>query len=252
MDESPPVNRNVFAILFAVSILHLVFFLIILLIGRLNTLGEFPLSLLGGDFTFILALVQVAILGVIIYIGLFLGRNVGLGAPLLDGWAKGEPVREQAVSVLKISLAIGLGVTAAKILLDLLVFSPFVPGIVSQWIQVPLLFQLPIPFMQGIGDEIIYRLFWMTVIVWLIWKAQGSGDTPPRDPAYWAGILIVGLFPVAGIVLSGVTGLALLQYTAILLAGAIPFGWLYWKRGIEAALIAHFTSSVALVLLALA
>jgi hypothetical protein len=43
----------------------------------------------------------------------------------------------------------------------------------------------------------------------------------------------------------------MVQYAAIILAGAIPFGWLYWKRGIESALVAHFVSSVALVLLSL-
>jgi hypothetical protein len=252
MDDSPPVNRNVFAVIFALAILHLVFAITVLLIHRLNTLGEIPFSPNVDGGTFLLILVQVVLLGVIIYLGLYLGRSVGLGAPLLEGWAKGEQVRERAVSALKIALAVGLGVTAAKYLLDLLVFSPFMEGTLSRWGQVPLVLQLPIPFQQGIGDEIIYRLFWMTVVVWLIWKAQGSGDAPPGDRAYWAGILIVGLFPVLGLVLSGVTGLALLQYTAIILAGAIPFGWLYWKKGIEAALLAHFTSSVVLVLLSLA
>jgi hypothetical protein len=252
MDESPWVNRHVFALLYAISILYLLFALTAQLVHRLNTLGEFPISLTTESVLFLPLVVQIALFGVLIYAGLWLGKSVGLGAPLLGGWAEGRPVREQAVSALKMALLVGLGVTALKYLLDFLVFAPFVPATLSQWKWAPLFLKLPIPFQQGIGDEIIYRLFWMTVVVWLIWKAQGSGDAPPGDRAYWAGILIVGLFPVLGLVLSGVTGLALLQYTAIILAGAIPFGWLYWKKGIEAALLAHFTSSVVLVLLSLA
>jgi hypothetical protein len=251
MDESPPVNRNVFAILLAVSILHLVFAFIVLGFVRLNTLGEFPLNLLGGDFTFVLVLVQVAILAVLIFVGLYLGKSVGLGAPLLEGWTKGEPFRVQAISALKISLLVGLGVTAMKYLLDLLVFSPFVPGTLSQWREVPLLLLLPIPFQQGVGDEITYRLFWMTAVVWIIWKLQGSGDAPLKDRAYWAGIIVAGLISVLGNMFSGTTSIVKLQYAVIILAGAIPFGWLYWKKGIESAITAHVISSVALVLLAL-
>jgi hypothetical protein len=255
MDASPPVNRNVFAILLAVSILHLVFAFTVLLIDRLNTLGEIPFSPDADGVMFLSILVQVVLLGVIIYLGLYLGRSVGLGAPLLGSWARGEPAWERAVSALKIALAVGLGVAAAKYLLDLWVFSPFVPATLSQWRQVTLFLRLPIPFQQGIGDEIVYRLFWMTVIIWVTWKVTGrirrAGDEPPRDVVYWAGIIIAGLIPVLGLVLSRVSGLALLQYAVIILAGAIPFGWLYWKKGIESALVAHFVSGLALVLLSL-
>lgn len=251
MDESPPVNRNVLALLLSVSILHLVFAITILTIHRVNTLREIPFHFMVDGFLAISFLGQVLVLGVLIYIGLYLGKRVGLGAPLIGSWARGEPVREQAMSVLGLSLAIGLGVAAAKYFLDLLIFSRFVPATLSQWRQVPLLFRLPIPFPQGIVDEISLRLFWMTVFVWIIWKIRGSEDTPLPDPAYWAVILLVGLFPVAGTVLGGSSGPVILQYAVLILAGVIPFGWLYWKRGIESALIAHFSSGVALVLLSL-
>jgi hypothetical protein len=251
MDESPQVNRNVFAVIFALGILHLVFAFTVLFIYRVNTLGEIPSTLMADGILFLSILGQVALLGILIYAGLYLGRSVGLGAPLLGGWTKGEPVRERALSALKIAILVGLGVAAAKYLLDLWVFSPFMEGTLSRLRQVPLLLQLPIPFQQGIGDEITYRLFGMTALVWIIWNLWGSGDAPPGDRACWAGILLVGLFPVLGLVIAGVTGPALLQYAAIILAGAIPFGWLYWKKGIEAAIAAHFISGLALVLISL-
>ena len=249
MEGTPSVNRNVFAILLAVSILHLAFAFTVLLIFRLNTLGEISFSPMADGFTFFLIFFQVALFAVTIYAGLYLGRSVGLGAPLLEGWSRGEPVRDRALSALKIALAIGLGVAAAKYFLDFLLFSPFVPATLSTWRQVPPMFLLPIPFQQGIGDEIVYRLFWMTVIVWIIWKIRGSGDAPLNDSTYWAGILLVGILSIPGLFLGGITGLVLLQYAAIILAGAIPFGWLYWKKGIEAALVAHSVSGMVLVLL---
>lgn len=251
MDKDPPVNRNVFALLLSTSILHLVFAMTFLLVHRANNLGEIPFHFMADVFPVISFLAQVAILGFSVYAGLYLGRSTGLGAPLLEGWAEGEPVRKRAVAALRISVPIGLAVAAAKYLLDLLVFSLFVPATLSQWRGVPFLVLVHIPFQQGIGDEIVSRLFWMTGLVWLTWKIRGSGDTQLRDSTYWAGIVLAGLIPLPGLILSGTLGLGILQYTVLILAGAIPFGWLYWKKGIESALVAHFTSSGALVLLTL-
>ncbi|HMA05027.1 MAG TPA: hypothetical protein VKO45_03785 [Methanomicrobiales archaeon] len=253
--EDPPVNLHVFAVLFAIAIIHPIFTLTRIfaqvLAQRVNPPGGFPVNYIGLDFVVLTYLVLVAILGGLIYAALYLGKKVGLGAPLLEGWTKGEPVRDRALSALKIALAVGLGVAMAKYLLDLLVFSPFVPATLSQWGQAPLPFLLPIPFQQGIGDEIVSRLFWMTVIVWIIWKIRGSGNEPLGGPTYWACILMAGLISIPGLMLSGTPGLVILQYAVLILAGAIPFGWLYWKKGIESALVAHFTSSVILVLLSL-
>jgi hypothetical protein len=244
------VNWDVLAVLLAVSILHLVFALILYFLARVNSLGSFPINFISDGYLVISFLARTAVLGILILVGLHLGRRVGLGAPLLEAWTKGVSVRERIMSALKISLAGGLGVTAIKYLLDLLVFSPFVPGTLSQWKQVPYGLLLPIPFQQGIGDEIIYRLFWMTVLVWIIWKVQGSGDTMLKDRTYWAGITMAGLISILGVLISG-TLIVKLQYAALILTGGIPFGWLYWKKGIESAIVAHFISSVALVLLSL-
>jgi len=252
MEGTRPVNRHVFAVLFAISILYLVFASVILLVARAGTVGGIAFSPMNDGVTILLVLVQAALFAVFIWAGLYLGRSVGLGAPLLESWTAGEPVRERVISALKISLVIGPGVAVLKYLLDLLVFSPFVPATLSQLREASVLFRLAIPFQQGIGDEIIYRLFLMTVIVWIIWKAQGLKGASPREWVYWAGILLAGLVAVAVPLLQGVTGPAMVQYAAIILAGAIPFGWLYWKKGIESAILAHFVSSVVLVLFTLA
>ena len=249
MEGTPPVNRHVFAVLLAVSILHLVFSLALWVPYRVMAEGTLPFGLMTDGLLVLIFLAQIALFAVLIWAGLYLGRSVGLGAPLLESWTTGEPVRERAISALKLSVALGLGVAVLKYLLDLLVFSPFVPATLSQLRGATVLYRLAIPFQQGIGDEIIYRLFLMTVFVWILWRIQGSGEKPPGDPVYWAGLLLAGLVAVAVPLFLGVTGIAALQYAAIILAGAIPFGWLYWRKGIESALVAHFVSSVALVLL---
>ena len=245
--ESQPVDRNVFALLYSLSILYPVFAFTTQALQALGSQTLVPF-LTSGD-TILLFLVRLAGYAVLVYIGLYLGKAVGLGAPLLEGWARGEPVRDRAMAALKLSVVLGLGVAVLKYLLDRLVFSPFVPATVSWGGLDPFLSRLAIPFQQGIGDEISYRLFWMTVIVWILWRIQRSGDAPRRDWMYWTGILLAGLISFLGPVIGMASALVRVQYAVIILSGAIPFGWLYWKRGIEPALVAHFVSSLALVLL---
>jgi len=251
MEGTPSVNRHVFAILLVVSILYFLYTVLLNFLIWLPAHSTFPpANVIGGEYLLVTVVVPVALFAVLIYAGLYLGKRVRLGAPLLESWTTGEPVRERVISALKISLVIGLGVAAVKYLLDLM-FSPFAPATLSQLRQATVLYRLAIPFQQGIGDEIIYRLFLMTVFVWILWRIQGSGEKPPGDPVYWAGLLLAGLVAVAVPLFLGVTGIAALQYAAIILAGAIPFGWLYWKKGIESAIVAHFVSSVVLVLFTL-
>jgi hypothetical protein len=249
MDQNSAVNWDVFSIILTISILHLLFALVLYFLLRLNTLSEIPFEFMVDGFLVISFLAQVLVLGILIFIGLYLGKSVGLGAPLLQSWAKGEPVRERAISALKVSLLLGVGIAATKYLLDQFIFSQFLPATLSGWKQVPLCLAAAIPFQQGIGDEISYRLFWMTVLVWVTYKIQGPENESVKTRGIWASILIVGLFSILGPLLWRTAILVKLQYAVLILTGSIPFGWLYWKKGIESALIAHFSSSVVLLLL---
>jgi hypothetical protein len=88
--------------------------------------------------------------------------------------------------------------------------------------------------------SILLPVFLFTVLV------ISRVNTPGEMPFSLEGD---GALLLPALVLSGITGLAALQYGVIILAGAIPFGWLSWKKGIESALVAHPVSGVVLVLL---
>ncbi|MDD1670053.1 MAG: hypothetical protein LUQ67_01870, partial [Methanomicrobiales archaeon] len=178
MGDHPAVNTHVLFLLLAISILYLVFSFTLWIPLRVLVQGDTPLGLMTDGLFVLVFLGQVALFAVLIYAGLYLGRRLALGAPLLEGWFAGEPVRDRAVSALKVSVAAGLGVAAIKYLLDLVIFSPFLPATLSGGRDMHLLLRLAIPFQQGIGDEIIYRLFWMTMFVWILWKLRGSGEAP--------------------------------------------------------------------------
>ena len=105
----------------------------------------------------------------------------------------------------------------------------------------------------GITEELLVRWGLMTLIVWLPYRflRKGHGDVPVRY--YWTAIVIsavkfgLGHLPIASLLSPTVTT-ALVVYVVIAnaLFGLIA-GYLYWKRGLESAILAHMLAHVVMV-----
>lgn len=101
----------------------------------------------------------------------------------------------------------------------------------------------------GLTEELLMRFGFMTLIVWLVFKVTKQLN----NFTYWTGIILAtilfafGHFPVAFSAVSNPT-ISLLTY--ILVGNSIAgifFGWLYWKKGLEAAFVGHIFAHVAMV-----
>lgn len=103
-------------------------------------------------------------------------------------------------------------------------------------------------FYGGVGEEILFRLGMMTFFVWLLQKCK------LKKAAYWTAIILTGI--LFGLGHMGITG-SLTAVTpavilrAVLLNGSLSvlYGILYWKRGLESAMLAHFSTDVVLHIL---
>ncbi|MFY0671928.1 MAG: CPBP family intramembrane metalloprotease [Bacteroidia bacterium] len=102
----------------------------------------------------------------------------------------------------------------------------------------------------GFTEEIMMRFGLMSFLVWLILKALKKSDL-----STWVGLLLAailfafGHFPVAFQAVNEPSA-ALLSYILIGNSiGGIIFGWLYWKKGLESAFIAHFLTHVVMLFL---
>ena len=101
----------------------------------------------------------------------------------------------------------------------------------------------------GLTEELLMRYGFMTLIVWIIYKITKKLNSI----TYWTGIILaaalfaLGHFPIAFSAVSD-PSVSLLSYILIgnSLAG-IFFGWLYWKKGLEAAFIGHIFAHVAML-----
>ncbi len=251
MNRKEVINWKVFGILLIIGIFHLITALVMSLFLQVAYPGTLHYGSMGDLLTIIVVFFKAVGCAVAIFVGLYLGKSAGLGAPLLEGWVNGEGVRDRVLSVLLISVVCGLSVAVLRYFLDVILFSPFVPSLLMQWRELPFGVVWTIPFEQGIGDEITYRLFWMTIFAWIISKIQKPESNQPTSPGMWAAILIVTCVSIPG-TLFWISGpIVRLQLALLTAIGGMVFGWLYWKKGIESALLSHFISSVVLVFFAL-
>jgi hypothetical protein len=109
----------------------------------------------------------------------------------------------------------------------------------------------------GITEEILLRWGMVTILAWGLWRVFDSGRPAPRASHWWSAIAIAALlFGVGHLPAVAATGSpeALLVVRVVLLnsVAGLVYGWLYWRRSLEAAMVAHAATHIAFAVLAVA
>jgi membrane protease YdiL (CAAX protease family) len=231
------INRKIFFILLIASLVTSVMVL------------PYALSLapkvaeIFGPALFIAQIIQAAILfSIAIYFGLRLAGKIGFRLPDFN--------RAYIKSVLWLS--IGMGVLAGVlIILFSLLFWQLTVDFLKVEVAVPIWKLILACFYGGIAEEILLRLFVVSLFVWISMKIKKTADGKPTTAGICISIILssvlfgLGHLPITGEV-TAIT--AAIVVRAILLNGVpgIIFGWLYWKKGLESAMIAHFSADVVI------
>ena len=259
------INWKVFWILWIASILAT---LLVLPYAMELQSSSIDLSKIGIPLPALIAIqtVQAGILfAVIIFLGLLLAGRVGLGTPILDSFTRGESTADRLRSILPISVILGIFATIVMLGLE---FFYFQPAMISELGDnaAALNLQTGQPaawkgflasFYGGIAEEIQLRLLVMTLLSWLGRFVSKTTEGKPTNIIFWiANIVAAILFGLGHLptvsMLVPLTPLVLARTVLLNGIGGIVFGWLYWKRGLESAIVAHFSADIVLhVLLAL-
>lgn len=191
------------------------------------------------------------LLSVAIGVGLLVARKVGLGAPLLEAWLYGQEPRQSVGGSLGLGALVGIAV-GVVVLIPLLIAAPHLPGLplVSAG-RAALWKRLIVGFYGGIDEEILTRLFLLSLFAWFGTRVFQKGETGLSARVFWmansiAAILFgLGHLPSASLVMHITPAVVAL---ALILNGipALSFGYLYWRRGLESAMIAHFCADLVL------
>lgn len=192
---------------------------------------------------------NLGILALVVGFGLKFSRSLGLRAPLLESWVARSPVEEESKAGIGQIVTSGLLIGSAVgivLLLALLVLAPRLPNlpfVIAA--RLPIWKRFLACFYGGVYEELLTRLFLLSLFAWIANRSWRKPAPPLSNSAFWfANILAAVLFGLGHLpsasLLMPITPLVVIA--ALLLNGiaGIAFGYLYRRRGLEAAMIAHF------------
>jgi hypothetical protein len=191
------------------------------------------------------------LLAVMVFVGVTLGRKLGLGAPLLESWLEKDGKSPNWKTSLRNGLLVGIvvGVVLVMIVLALVPTLPKLPFVAIA--KIAFWKRILACFYGGVFEELLTRFFLLTLVAWIVTKIARKRPGKVASVPFWiANVLVALLFglghlPSASLVMP-ITPLVVVA--ALLLNGiaAIPFGMLYRKHGLESAMIAHFSADFVL------
>jgi membrane protease YdiL (CAAX protease family) len=254
-----PFNWKIFWILLAAATFGLFAIVPYSLALQANTLSQANLPMPLPLLVTIQVAAQVPLFGLLIAIGLLLANHIGLGLPLLESRLRGESIGPRLRQILPISVVLGIVSALLVIALDVYVFQPslkaqlgaLASGLTSPAAKPAAWQGFLASFYGGINEELLLRLFAMSLLAWIGHFVSKTADGKPTLGVLWtANILAAILFGLghlpATAQLLPITPLVVVR--AVVLNGLIGIvtGYLYFTRGLESAILSHFSADIIL------
>jgi len=185
--------------------------------------------------------------------GVLLAPRVGLLAPATEAVARGgnlgAALRPQIVPGFVGGLFGGI-----LIILSWVLCKPFLP---PEFVVRAEHLNRFLPFLTrlldgGVTEELLLRWGVMTLLVWAAWRLLQKGRGKPRDSYVISAILFssvifgLGHLPLAH-ALGKITVSIFFYITIANSTFGLIAGYLYWKKGLESAIIAHMVAHVVIV-----
>jgi len=200
-----------------------------------------------GALLYVNAFIQgLIIFSIASFLGLLLSRKVGFNLPVLEGGNRWERLK----SILLPSILWGV-LSGVLIILAEIVFQGLSVSILQEEMHVPVWAAFLASFYGGIAEEVLMRLFALSLIVWLISKIKKTEEGLPTDWSVWVAIILtsilfgLGHLPFTSVLID-LTPMIIVRAIVLNGIGGMVFGWLYWKKGLESAMIAHFSADIIL------
>lgn len=200
----------------------------------------------------LISITQTAILlAVAAFLGLKLAQKINL--PILTKLSSGTSFGQNFIVIAKLAVPLGF-VTGSIIKLGDLFFIKYTPELQTVLNTIPVWKILLVSFYGGIVEEILLRLFVVTLFAWILSKIFRITDILHNNPLMWIAIvaaaIIFGLghLPVTATI-TDLTPIVIARAIALNGIGGFVFGWLYWKKGLEYAILSHFTADITLLVI---
>jgi len=187
---------------------------------------------------------------IVIFFGLLLSKRVGMGLPILEDILEGKNKNAEFKSLLLPSIGLGI-LSGVLIVIFSLVFNTFIPEFQNIEILVAPWKSFLASFYGGIAEEVLLRLFLLSLIVWIIFKIKKGKDGKTTNFGVWIAIILssiifgLGHLPATAQIVE-LNTIVIMRAIILNGIGGVVFGWLYWKKGLESAIMAHFSADIVL------
>lgn len=171
---------------------------------------------------------------------------LGLGTPLNLALAT-PSTRSALLRAWWLLAALGVLVPLLMLLVDQVLFAGASLERVRELGSQPLHIRLLIVVYSGVTEELIYRLFVATLVAWITHRVVFRLSRHAKPLAQWTGVFVAAfLFGLAHV--GNLPDIAHPVLRAVTINGiaAIVLGWLYWWRGLEAAIFTHMVAITVL------
>jgi membrane protease YdiL (CAAX protease family) len=178
-----------------------------------------------------------------VWAGIALAPKVGLHTPVFEAAVTARPL----APALRPQLLPGLiaGVLGGMALFTASRYAP------ATFVEAQERFNLPLHariLYGGITEELLLRWGLMTALVWLAWRVLQRRRGAPRTVYLWLAIVAssllfgAGHLPAAAALAGELSGVLVTFVVGANTAFGVLFGYIFWRYGLEAAMIAHGTA----------
>jgi hypothetical protein len=221
--------------------------------------GEPPVELPPPALLKLVSIIQpTVIMTLAVLTGVWLAERVGLHAPAAEAAARGDGflgslsnLKPQILPGVFAGLASGVAIVLSWVVAKLFLTAEFVTRAQEFNKFMPHITRF---LYGGFTEELLLRWGVMTFLVWVAWRVLQKGEGKPR-PTYFVGAIVLsavifgmGHLPIASMLSGGLTTpLVIYVVTANSIFGIVA-GFLYWRLGLEAAVLAHMSAHLVLIL----
>lgn len=185
------------------------------------------------------------LLALAVWAGVGLAPSVGLRAPAFETVVTGRPIGP----ALRSQLLPGLiaGALGGILLFAVFRYAPAAVAELQERFAVPIVARV---LYGGITEELLLRWGLMTALVWLAWRFLQQRRGPVRAGFVWLAIAVsalvfgAGHLPAASVLLGAMDVSVVAFVIGVNTAFGLLFGYLFWRHGLESAMIAHALAHV--------
>ncbi|MCM3595118.1 CPBP family glutamic-type intramembrane protease [Metabacillus idriensis] len=184
------------------------------------------------------------------WIGFKMARKTGFSFEILQSLVEKGPKKWFRAKSLLLAVLLGTGTGFIIAGGDRFYFEKHIPQIEAMNPEFSWIGLLAGALYGGVFEETMLRLFFVSLLVWVFIKILKRENST----FYWAAIIIAALLfalahlPFTNLLFGGLTDLIIFRCFLLNGIGAIFFGYLYWKKGFEYAIVSHMFAHISMQL----